>query len=120
MSPTMTRNLAAWIFLFAAGCATARPGGTPPERLAAPDPRHGIPPTSPEMDPAQTEQRFGIAEAKARKEAKARAERDRSERLGVVSVGGSSAPRATAPAPTPAKPADCPCDAAPDPGAHPH
>jgi hypothetical protein len=76
----MIKTLAAWIFVCAAGCATTRPSGAAPERLVAPDPRHGIPPTSAEMDPANTEQRFGTAEAKARKEAKARALRERRER----------------------------------------
>jgi hypothetical protein len=63
----MTKLLAAWIFFSAAGCATTRPA---PERLSAPDPRHGVPPTSAEADPGNTEQRFGFAEAKARQEAK--------------------------------------------------
>jgi hypothetical protein len=84
----MTRSLAAWIFVCAAGCATTR---SATERLSAPDPRHGVPATSADADPANTEQRFGFAEAKARKEAKARAERDRRERLGVAGVGGGGA-----------------------------
>jgi hypothetical protein len=108
----MKQELAAWIFVCAAGCATARPSAPAPERLAAPDPRHGIPSTSPETDPVNTERRFGFAEAKARKEAQLRADRDRHERLGVTGVGSDGTIRATPPAPPPAPAAHptCPCD----------
>jgi hypothetical protein len=104
----MKTKLAAWIIFCAAGCATARPSAPGPERLAAPDPRHGVPATSPETDPANTERRFGFAEAKARKEAQLRADRDRHERLGVAGVGSDGTIRATPPAPA-AKPT-CPYD----------
>ena len=91
-----------------------------PESVAAPDPRHGIPAVSPELDPANAERRFGFAEAKARREAKLRAESDRHERLGVAGVGSGSSNRATTPAATsaPAAKSGCPCDGgAHDPGA---
>jgi hypothetical protein len=78
----MTMGLA---ILGLTACATTGPA-TPTESVVTADPRHGIPPATRESDPEVTERRFGFSEARARREAKARAEAEQGNRVDVESV----------------------------------
>ena len=88
MNRTMIAGLCGLVL---AACGTTRPGAPiarPPAaevsagaRTAAPAP---APAKSPEMDPANVERRFGVAEARERKQEAKRKQQDQQKRVDVV------------------------------------
>jgi hypothetical protein len=74
--------------LLLAACGTTRPGApiARPESAVARNPARPTAPApanAPEMDPANTERRFGVAEARERKQEAKRKQQDEQKRIEV-------------------------------------